>query len=123
MTPATELPPTSVLVLARLIPCGEKGESRDKLSKDLLSIVGHRWEGSAWTSQLDQAVSALAELGSLVVATKVKAVRLTLTPEGHRRGLEVLGVTQLPPKTTWAKIKFPYLLAVVLGISMKLALQ
>ncbi len=113
-TPAG-LPATSVLVLARLLPCGEKGESRDKLSKDLLSIVGHRWEGSAWTTHLDQAIRELAEIGDLVVTSKGKAVRLSLTSEGHHRGLQALGITQLPPKTTWARIKFPYLVAVALG--------
>jgi hypothetical protein len=46
----------------------------------------------------------------------VKTERATLTPEGRSRALEVLGVDELPPKTTWDKVRKTYLAARALGL-------
>ena len=46
-----------------------------------------------------------------------KAVeRLVLTEEGRRQSLFLLGLDQLPPKTTWATLKKIHLPALALGL-------
>lgn len=111
----TDLTAVGILVLARLLPAGDKGEARDKLGKDLRPLVQHRWDGAAWTDRLDRELEALETAGAVVRSKKGKAERLTLTEEGRRLALKALGLDELPPKTTWTKLKSPYLLALALG--------
>src|SRR4051812_9714242 len=110
-----DLPAVSLLVLARLLPPGEKGEARAKIDKDLRPLVVQRWEGAAWAEHFERTLGDLQASGHLVRAKKGKTERFTLTDEGRRLALDALGLSELPPKTTWAKLKSPYLLAVALG--------
>ena len=45
----------------------------------------------------------------------VESKGLRLTPAGRQRALELLGVTELPPKTTWGTIQAKFLLPRSLG--------
>jgi hypothetical protein len=110
MTRSPDPSAVALLILARLLPPGEKGETRDKLGKDLKPLVQHRWEGSVWTERLDQTLLDLDADGLILLTRKGKTERLALTQEGRHVALDALGLTELPPKTTWAKLKSPYLL-------------
>jgi hypothetical protein len=48
--------------------------------------------------------------------TKKAVPKFVLTAEGHHRGLEFLGVSQLRPKTTWAVLRKTYLPTCALGM-------
>jgi hypothetical protein len=113
MSATATLPPAAVLLLARLLAAGDKGETRDKVRKELEPLLGHRWSGGALTDLIDQTGSDLIAAGLVVRVTtgkgKKATERLSLTDAGRHRGLSLLKVDQLPPKTTWATLKKVYL--------------
>ena len=103
-----------LLVLTRLLPAGEKGETKKKIQKDLEPLLAHRWSGSVLTDVLDRTLIKLASKGLVTAPAapapskgrkKAAEPKYTLTPEGHRQGLEQLGSISLGPKTTWAVLK------------------
>jgi DNA-binding HxlR family transcriptional regulator len=101
--------PVELLTLARLLVAGEKGENRAKLGTDLKPLVEGR---------LDRAVEDLESAGAIDRVQDKKGkptAKLALTEEGRRVALEALGLEHLPPKTTWAKLKSSYLVALALG--------
>ncbi len=107
------------LVLARLLPAGEKGESSAKVRKDLEPMLAHRWTGPVLAGRVDGALDALTRAGLVVrIAGKTRkaAPRFATTADGRRRALEALGVAELRPKTTWAAIRKTYLPAAALGL-------
>ena len=102
-------PPVEILALARLLAAGDKGETRTKLAADLKPLV----EGG-----LDRALDGLEDDRAIdrVVDRKGKlTAKVVLTAEGRRIALEALGLEELPPKTTWAKLKSTHLVALALG--------
>lgn len=108
--------PVGQLLLARLLVAGAKGATATEIKKALEPLLGHRWTGAALTEQLSLALADLATTGLVTLTRKGKTERGTLTEEGGRRALEVLGLDQLPPKTTWDKVKKTYLAARALGL-------
>jgi hypothetical protein len=119
-TTPTNRSPIESIVLVRLLAVGEKGEARSRIQKDLEPFFAHRWAGTMLTERIERALAALDTNGLLAVIpgkTKRAASKFVLTAEGHRRGLEFLGVPQLRPKTTWAVLRKTYLPARVLGLS------
>ena len=75
--------------------------------------------GAALTERIEHTLAALESMGLLALIpgkTKKAAPKFVLTAEGHRHGLEFLGVPQLRPKTTWAVLRKTYLPACALGI-------
>jgi hypothetical protein len=100
-----------LLTLIRLLPPGEKGETREKVSKDLATL-GQGGDGAA---RFETALEALKAGGLIATVKKGKTVRLTLTDQGRQTALRHLGLDELPPKTTWAKLKSTYVLALALG--------
>ena len=52
----------------------------------------------------------------LLGKTRKAAPKIALTAEGRQRGLEILGVAQLRPRTTWGVLRKTYLPASVLGL-------
>jgi hypothetical protein len=122
MTPVTlkNLSSIESLVLVRLLATGEKGGTGSKIKKDLEPLLAHRWQGAALTERIEHTLNSLESKGLLALVpgkTKKAAPKFVLTAEGHRNGLEFLGVSQLRPKTTWAVLRKTYLPARVLGIS------
>jgi len=110
-----------LLVLARLLPVGEKGDNPAKIRKDLEPLLEHRWSGNVLTEVLDRTLIKLATNGLVArpPAKSKKAVpAVLLTPEGRRTVLASLNVSQLPaePKPTWAALKKSLLLARSLGL-------
>ncbi len=100
--------PVELLVLARLLASGEKGATEKILNKDLKPLVEDR---------LDRALEDLESAGAIDRAKDKKGkptTTLALTEEGRRVALEALGLENLPPKTTWAKLK-SYVLPIALG--------
>jgi len=100
-----------LLVLIRLLPPGEKGETREKLAKDLATVD----QGQEWPARLESTLERLKSGGLVSTIKKGKTVRLALTDQGRRTTLQRLGLDTLPPKTTWAKLKSTYVLALALG--------
>ena len=118
-TQSTNLSALESLVLARLLPVGEKGEAGSKIKKDLEPLLGHRWLGAALTERIDRTLDGLASNGLVALMagkTKKAAPKFVLTVEGRRQGLDFLGITQLRPKTTWAVLRKIYLPARALGL-------
>jgi hypothetical protein len=107
------------LVLARLLIGGDKGDTTAKIKKDVEPLLAHRWVGVALAERINQAVAEL-EQNSLVAIlrgkTKKSAPKVVLTQNGYRCGLDFLGVAELPPRTTWAKLRKIYLPAQALGL-------
>src|SRR5689334_11774597 len=116
MTREPELVKVGQLVLVRLLAGGADGATFGALKKDLDPLLEHRWSGGAQTELLEQALAHLVETGRVVRTRKGRSDRTTLTPAGRQTALQTLGVTNLPPKTTWGKLKTCYLQALVLGL-------
>jgi hypothetical protein len=127
MTDHPEISPIESLVLVRLLPSGDKGETTAKIQKDLASLLSHRWTGAALAAVLDRAVIKLTSLGLVAEkplpppkgkAKKAKPGPTVLTEAGRKEALAVLRVGQLPtkPKPTWASLKKALLLAPALGL-------
>jgi hypothetical protein len=121
MTEEPDLSPLELLVLTRLLPAGEKGDSPARIRKDLESLLEHRWSGNALTEVLDRTLIKLTTRGLVArpPAKKKNAVpAVLLTPEGRQTVLASLNVSQLPakPKPTWAALKKSLLLARSLGL-------
>jgi hypothetical protein len=122
------LSPVELLILTRLLPVGEKGETTAKIQKDLEPLLGHRWSGAVLTAVLDR---ALIKLGSISLVTspsvpvnakgkrkaKPPEPKYLLTPTGREQGLQQLGVQSLAPKTTWAVVKKIHLPAIAIGLT------
>jgi hypothetical protein len=107
MTEHPELTPIDALILVRLLLAGEKGETTDKVQKDLAPLLSHRWTGAALASTLERAVIRLVSLGLVVEKAvpppkgkgkKPKPAPMVLTEAGRKEALAVLRVGQLPAK-------------------------
>lgn len=115
------LSPVEVLVLTRLLPVSEKGETKAKIQKDLEPLLGHRWSGRVLTDVLDRTLIKLASKG-LVARRHVKSKQavppMELTAEGRQTILDFLKVKQLPtkPKPNWNKLKHSLLMAPALDL-------
>ena len=63
MSDPAALTPLDLLILTRLLPAGEKGETAARIQKDLEPLLRHRWAGSVLTSQIERTLVRLASLG------------------------------------------------------------
>jgi hypothetical protein len=120
MTDLEQLGPIESLVLVRLLPALEKGDTVDKMKKDLEPMLGHRWSGSILSDLLERTLTSLESKGLVThipPKSKKKPPTYILTAIGSRRGLDLLGVERLMPKSTWAVIKKTYLPACALGLT------
>jgi hypothetical protein len=110
-----DLSPIEILVLARLLAAGDKGETEKTLSKDLVPLIKHRWEGQVWTDLLGTALDEFESDGVFQRIKKGKTTRLYLSDAGHKLASEALGIDVPPTKLTWAKLKAGHLPALALG--------
>jgi hypothetical protein len=126
MNDSAPLSVVEVLVLTRLLPVGEKGETRVKIQKDLEPLLAHRWSGSVLADVLERALIKLSSRGLVASAPvapggkgkgRAKAVepKYVLSAPGRQQALHELGVESLGPKTTWAVLKKSHLPARALG--------
>jgi hypothetical protein len=105
------------IILARLLVAGEKGATGSDLRKALEPLAGHRWAGSALGERIEQALVELVSARLIQRPLLVrKTERVTITEPGRAAMLGILGLDQLPPKTTWDKLKKTYLAARALGL-------
>ena len=107
--------PVQTLVLARLLAAGDKGDSEASLSKALVPLVRHRWEGRDWNDRLGGALDGLEAAGACRRTRKGKTTRFALTDEGRRLAWEAVEVDGPSAKPTWAKIQSSLLPALALG--------
>ena len=114
-------PPSRSLVLTRLLPVGEKGETKAKIQKDLEPLLGHRWSGSVLTEVLDRTLIKLVSKG-LVAHRPVKSKKAVPPVELTRRGTP--GDPRLPEgqaasheaQTELGNLKHSLLMAPALGL-------
>jgi hypothetical protein len=116
MSEQTALKPVEQLVLARLLVAGEKGATGNDFKKALEPIVGHQWSGAALNERLAEILTSLDGAGLILRTRKGRTERATLTPKGRQLSLEFVGMDELPPRTTWDKIKKTALTARALGL-------
>jgi hypothetical protein len=119
MSGQTEVTQVGELLLARMLVAGDKGATGGEFKKALEPLLGHRWIGAALSERIERTLAELATAGLVARIRKPrsKTGRDSLTPEGRRRALEVLGLDQLPPKTTWDQLKKTALVARALDLS------
>jgi len=118
-TASPKLSAIGALVLTRLLPVGEKGETAAKIQKDLEPLLEHRWSGTALAEEVERALGELEASGLVTFLrgkAKKSAPKVLPTPNGRRRALAFLGVLELKPKTTWSTLRKVHLLAQVLGL-------
>ncbi|QEH38071.1 hypothetical protein OJF2_66690 [Aquisphaera giovannonii] len=118
MNDAHDLTPLEALLLTRHLVAGARPPTPAAVRKDIGPLVEDRWAGSALTSMLERAELKLITLGHLArpepppapptrgkKVARPKALPVELTPAGRAAALRFLGVGELPPKATWAKVK------------------
>ena len=115
MNRPADLSPVKALALARLLAAGDKGETEKNLSKDLIPLVKHRWEGREWAERLGMALDELESAGLFRRVEKGKTTRFALTDEGRRLASESLGIEGPTAKLSWAKLKSDHLPGLALG--------
>ena len=115
MNGSADLSPVNVLILSRLLAASDKGETEKNVSKDLKPLVEHRWQGADWADRLGNGLDQLESAGAFQRIKKGKTTRLALTGRGRGLALQALGIDELPPKTTWAKLKSSILPTLALG--------
>jgi hypothetical protein len=113
MTDPADIPIAESLILARLLPSGEKGETAAKIATDLKPLLG------------DAAIAGpLADLKSRGLVADLPAKgkskkptgKFLLTDDGRSSALGFLGVDALPPGTKWPAIRKSYLTLRALGV-------
>lgn len=122
MSDPAALSPIDLLILTRLLPVGEKGETIAKIQKDLEPLLRHRWAGPVLTSRIERMVIRLVTLGLVSyrpARTRKSVPPVELTPAGREAVLRVFHLKQLPakPKPTWGKLKHSLLMAPALGLA------
>jgi hypothetical protein len=119
-TNSPRLSPIGALVLTRLLPVSEKGETVAKIQKDLEPLLLHRWPGAVLGEQVERALGELEADGLVMFLrgkTKKSPRRVVPTSDGQRQALTFLGIDELRPKTTWSTLRRIHLPAQVLGLS------
>ena len=121
MNEPASLSAVEVLVLTRLLPVGEKGETKAKIQNDLEPLLGHRCSGSVLTEVLDRTLIKLVSRGLIArrpVKSKKAVPPVELTTQGRQTILDYLKVEAVPmkPKPTWSNLKHSLLMAPALDL-------
>jgi hypothetical protein len=109
MTAATAAPPrTADLVLIRLLPVppDRKPPAASDVRKQLSGLLPEPLSGESFDAVRQE----------LVGAGLVEPKALRLTDAGRAKALAVLGVEQLPPRTTWKTLQARYLFPLAAGV-------
>jgi hypothetical protein len=102
-------------VLVRLLDPGKTGITAAKLTTDLVPYFENYPDKNEFTSAIKSALQRLDARGA--ISTKQgKTPKYLPAESGKNEALGFLGLNQLPPKTTWAKLKNAYLPAKILGV-------
>ena len=108
---ATAVEPTTVLaddlVLVRLLPTTKQKPRPGIVRNDVVRFFRERPSDDRWQETID----------GLVNAGLITAKPLRLTEAGRARALDFLGVSELPPRSTWATIQAKFLLPKALGLA------
>jgi len=99
--------PLLELTLARLLMPGKKPPAPSAILKDLAPLV----RGGVAKERLAAVIAELRTWGLL------PAKGQALTEAGRARALEYLGLTELPPKCNWPKVRAKYLIPKALGLT------
>ena len=103
-TPAT-LSPAQQAILLRLLPPTKSAPSPKVVMTTCNKLFRPPLSNEAWTSAANE-----LRAGGLLEPKGMK-----LTPAGRQRGLVLLEVDELPPRTTWSTLQARFLLPVALG--------
>lgn len=104
-TEATALDPAEQAVLLRLLPATKTAPSPRVVMDTCNKLYRQPPSSEQWKAVLDQ----LRSRGFL----EGKGMRLT--PAGRAQALKLLGLSELPPKTTWGTIQSKFLLPKAIG--------
>ena len=111
---ATAVEPTTApavlagdLVLVRLLPPVKRPPGPSVVRNDVAQFFRERPSDERWQETID----------GLVHAGLIIAKPLRLTEAGRARALDFLGVSELPPRSTWATIQAKFLLPKALGLT------
>jgi hypothetical protein len=100
-----ELPRTAELLLVRLLPFGKTRPNPKKLREELEKFGAKLSSETAWS----ELVSELAKAGLVIERP------LGLTDAGRDRAMKLLGLSELPPRATWAQIRDKHLVPLAAG--------
>jgi hypothetical protein len=121
MTSSPELSAIGILILARLLPVSEKGETAAKIRRDLEPLLQHRSTGAVLAEAVQRTLGELEANGFVTLLrgkTKKSVPKVLLTSDGRRQALAFLRIDNLPPKTKWSTLRKIYLPAQVLELSV-----
>jgi hypothetical protein len=102
---SSKLTRTAELFLVRLLPLGKSRPNPKKLREELDKFGADLSNETAW----NELVSELAKLGLLAERP------LGLTGAGRERAMRLLGISELPPRATWAQIRDKHLVPMAAG--------
>lgn len=120
VTLSPELSVIGALVLTRLLPVSQKGETAAKIRRDLEPLLQHRWSSAILAVEVERVLGELEANGWVTFLhskTKKSAPKVVLTSSGRQQALDFLHIDALRPKTTWATLRKIYLPAQVLELS------
>ena len=110
MTTTLAAPPAHAVADLLLVRMALPNPTPKKVREDLGKLLNEELSPAA----LEELRSELADAGFL---TKGKRKNYVLTDAGRERGLRFLGLTELPPGTSWSKVIDAYLFPKATGLS------
>lgn len=105
MSEGSELTRTAELLLVRLLPMSKSRPNPKKLREELGKFGARVATEDAW----NQVVGDLTREGFLTDRP------LGLTDAGRERAMKLLGISELPPRATWAQIRDKHLVPLAAG--------
>jgi hypothetical protein len=114
VSPDLLAPPVNAVADLLLVRMALPNATPKKIREDLGKLVA----GGMSAAALDELRSELAQAGLL---TKTKRNTFALSEAGRERGLQFLGVAELPPGTSWSKVTARYLFPKAAGLSANAA--
>jgi hypothetical protein len=110
LTTALAAPPAPAVADLLLVRMALPNPTPKKVRDDLGKLLGEDFPPATF----EELRNELADAGLLM---KGKRNTFALTETGRERGLRFLGLTELPPRTSWSKVIAAYLFAKAAGLS------
>ncbi|MEZ0388616.1 MAG: hypothetical protein ACAI34_16205 [Verrucomicrobium sp.] len=104
------------LILARVALSGEPGETSGAVRKDIGPLVARNLSKPEQERILTNAITSMLERDLIEPCGRN---RHRVTPGGRKLSLKFLALEDLPPKTSWAKLRDRVLVAKAMGLNAK----
>ncbi len=105
----------SMLILARLLSRGRKGETPAGIRNGLQPLTGRAWDKAGLLQEVKENLERLRQEG-LVEPLPPKGRARALTEAGTKEAAVFLAMDKVPNRITWATIRDTYLFARAMGI-------